>query len=408
MDFNKPIYHLPFTKMPFELKLAWRYFRTRRKGLVRWTSLVAVAGIAAGVAALIVTQAISKGFSSEMREKVLANTSHITIFAEAGKTNIADWRIIKGQVEGIENVENFSPTTYESAVISTDENSAYAVLRVQNSGFRVQGSEFEDQRPKTGNQISIGKELAEKLNLKSGDEAKIITLEKGETPKTSDVRIKDVFETGLYEYDSTWIFVDETNYLKLKTAEKFSPEIFSVAVRDIYRADETAGFIRKRLGTDFKVLDWQEANKPLFAALSLERKAALAVILLIIFIAVLNITTTLSLLVAERKLDIAILRTCGAKTKNLVTLFLFEGIILSSAGIFIGLAVGLTVCFLGNYFKLIGLSREVYSLHYIPFQAESADILLTVGLTFLLSLAAIVYPVLKASRIKPLENLRIG
>ncbi len=382
--------------MSFELKLAWRYFRTRRKNLVRFTSMVAILGIAAGVASLIVAQAIAKGFSDEMQDKVLSNTSHITIFNE-GNTNFSNSQIVKRSLEKIENVQKVEPTTYESSVISSEDISAYAVLRVQSSSFKNQ---------KNSIQVSLGKELAKKLNLKIGDEAEILTLENEETPKNSKVFIKDVFETGLYEYDSTWIFADEANYLKIKELQSFSPRVFSVSVKDIYRANETAEEIRKVLGNDFKVLDWQEANKPLFAALSLERKVAFSIILLIIFIASLNITTTLSLLINERKTDIAVLRTCGAKTRNLVSIFLFEGIILSLAGIIIGVTLGIVVCVLGNYFEVISLSKEVYSLSYIPFKPDFLNILLMVSLTFLLCLLAIIYPVLKASKIKPLEIFR--
>ncbi len=379
---------------------------------MRFTSFIAIVGIAAGVASLIIAQAIAKGFSDEMRNKVLKNTSHITIFNESN-TNFSNPQIIVQKIEEIENVQNIEPTTYESAVISFNENSGYGVLRVKEFPAKEQRSkeepkeETKNQRPKTKDQISLGKELAEKLKLKIGDEAEIITLENEETPNNSKVIVKDIFETGLYEYDSTWIFVDERNYLKLKNLQKFSPKIFSVSVKDIYKANETAEKIRNILGQDFKVLDWQEANKPLFAALSLEKKAAFAVILLIIFIASLNITTTLSLLVNERKTDIAILRTCGAKTKNLVAIFLFEGIILSLIGIISGVIIGLLVCFLGNYFKIISLSKEVYSLSYIPFRVDFSSVLLVIGLTFLLCLLAIIYPVLKASKIKPLEIFRM-
>ncbi|MGI8670121.1 MAG: FtsX-like permease family protein [Aridibacter sp.] len=385
--------------MSFEFKLAWKYFRSRRKSLVRFTSIIAIVGIAAGVASLIIAQAIASGFSNEMRDKVLNNTSHITIFDESN-TNFSNPEIITEKIKQIENVESVLPTTYESAVISSKENSSYAVLRVESK------KQSKVQSPKSKVQISLGKELAEKLKLNISDEAEIITLENSETPQNSKVFVADIFETGLYEYDSTWIFVDERNYLKLKNLQKFSPKIFSVSVKDIYKVDKTAVQIRHALGKDFKVLDWQEANKPLFAALSLEKKAALAVILLIIFIASLNITTTLSLLVNERKTDIAILRTCGAKTKNLVTIFLFEGIILSLIGIISGVILGLFICFLGNYFKIISLSKEVYSLNYIPFRVDFLNVLLVISLTFLLCLLAIIYPVLKASRIKPLEIFR--
>jgi cell division protein FtsX len=115
---------------------------------------------------------------------------------------------------------------------------------------------------------------------------------------------------------------------------QFTPSVLSVSVADIYRANETAENIRKTLGENFRVVDWQEANRPLFAALSLERKVAFAVIALIIFVAALNITTTLALLVGERRSDIAVLRTCGARSRSLMTIFLLEGVFLAFAGIF--------------------------------------------------------------------------
>jgi lipoprotein-releasing system permease protein len=177
-------------------------------------------------------------------------------------------------------------------------------------------------------------------------------------------------------------------------------------VVDIYKADETANEIRQKLGGNFKVIDWQEANQPLFAALSLEKRVALAIISLIIFIAALNITTTLALLVNERRLDIAVLRTCGAKAKSLILIFLLEGLTLGFVGIFCGLCLGLLGCFLGNYFKIVSISKEVYSLSYIPFRPDLETILLIISVAFLLCLAATVYPAFKASRIKPLENLR--
>ena len=178
---------------------------------MRFTSIIAVVGITAGVASLIVANAISTGFSDEMKSKVLSNTSHITIYGE-GKTSISNWQIVKGKVEKIENVESFEPTTYESSVVSTENDSSYAVLRVEKSVT----SALTDDLNVGQIQVSLGKELAKKLKLKVDDEAKLITLENEGTPNTSTVYIKDIIETGLFEYDSTWIFVDEANYLKVK------------------------------------------------------------------------------------------------------------------------------------------------------------------------------------------------
>jgi lipoprotein-releasing system permease protein len=377
----------------FELKLAWKYFRARRKSLARFTSVVAIIGIAAGVASLIIAQSLA---SDEMREKVLANTAHITIFTN-DNSEIENWREVKKQLENMENVREVLPTTYANAVVIGESATSYAVLRVQSP-------ESEDRKPST--EISVGARLAEKLNLKIGDKAEIVTLENHDASKRTFLTVGDVFQTGLYEYDASWIRVSPKAFAYLTDKAEFTPAILSVSVRDIYTANETANEIRAGLGESFKVVDWQEANQPLFAALSLERKAALAVISLIIFIAALNITTTLALLVNERKFDIAILRTCGAKTRSLISIFLFEGLFLGFTGISSGVGLGLLACFAGNYFKIISLSAEVYSLNYIPFHPNLLNILLIILIAFVLCLAATVYPAFRASRVKPLENLR--
>jgi lipoprotein-releasing system permease protein len=396
--------------MSFELKLAWRYFRMRRKSLARFTSFVAIIGIAAGVASLILAQSLARGFSDEMQNKILANTAHVSVFS-INETKIADWRIIKADLEKIENIQSVSATAYENSVIVGTRANGYAILKVKDR-VRITNDELQEktnERQITNSgqiSVSLGAVLAEKIGLKAGDEAQIITFANETTPQTSNVRVEETFQTGLYEYDASWIRISPEDFAELHQTSDFTPTILSVSVKDIYKADETAREIRQNLGENFRVLDWQEANQPLFAALSLERKVALATISLIIFIAALNITTTLALLVNERRLDIAILRTCGARMKNLMFIFLFEGLFLGFSGIFSGVVLGLLGCFVGNYFQIISLSAEVYSLHYIPFHPHLTNVLLIIFIAFLLCLVAIVYPALKASRIKPLENLR--
>jgi lipoprotein-releasing system permease protein len=386
----------------FEIKLAWTYFRSRRKSLARFTAIVAVVGIACGVASLIVAQSLTRGFRREMQDKILGNTAHITIF-QTNSREIQNWRTIKKGLEKIENVQSVSLTTYESAIIVSEKGASYAVLRAIQRG-EVPITNGEDQPI----EISIGAELAEKAGLKSGDEAKIIvsTDSNEVSPKTIAVRVRDTFRTGLYDYDSTWIYIQFEDLARSFDKNDFSPTVLSLAVRDIYAADETARKIREVLPPDFKVVDWQEANRPLFSALSLERKVSLAIISLIIFIAALNITMTLALLVNERRLDIAVLRTCGAQTRNLIAVFLLEGLFLGGSGIFLGTVLGLAICWFGNYFKIIDLPSQVYSLSYVPLSPNLADVLLIIAIAFGLSLTATIYPAWRAAKIKPLENLR--
>ncbi len=391
--------------MPFPIKLAWKYFRSTRKGLVRFTAVVAIVGIAAGVGSLIVAQALAKGFSDEISEKILSNTAHITV-TEWADAKISNWQIVKRTVGNIDGVENVVPTVYENAVISSAEGSGYAVIKVKNEPNQPPVDLISGKAKVENIKISLGHELAKKLKLKIGDEADIITLGQNEKPGSSTVTIGEIFETGLFEYDSTWIYISGSNYLNLKAQKEFSPTVFNVFVKDIFGADKTANQIRSSLGENFRVLDWREANKPLFAALSLEKKVSFAIILLIIFIAVLNVTTTLALLVNERKLDIAILRTCGARSGSIVLVFLFEGIILSLAGIVFGTIAGISACLLGNYFRIVRLSTEVYSIDSVSFNIDPVGVLVICAATFLMSFVATFLPALKVSKIKPLENIR--
>lgn len=393
--------------MNYELKLAAKYFRSRRKSLARFTAIVAIVGIAAGVASLIAAQALARGFQSEMQDKILANTSHITIY-QTNSDEIANWQDLKNDLEKIENVREISPTSYESALLVNGNVTSYAVLRVvQRKDAKTQSILNNEADAKI--KISLGKELAKKADLKIGDEVEIVlpTSQSEFAPKTSKTIVSDIFHTGLYDYDSTWIYLSLEDLAKIAQRKDFAPSVLSVSVKDIYRANETADKLRQILPKDYKIIDWQQANQPLFAALSLEKRVALAIILLIIFIAALNITTTLALLVNERRLDIAILRTCGAKTRSLILIFLYEGIFLGVLGIIFGIIFGLLSCFLGNYFKIISLPNEVYALNFVPLKTDANDIFTVVAAAFILVLLSTVYPAWQAAKIKPLENLQI-
>jgi lipoprotein-releasing system permease protein len=391
--------------MPFELKLAFKYFRARRKSLARFTAFVAVVGIAAGVASLIIAQALANGFSDEMRDKILVNTAHISI-SLIGGTEIHNWLEIKTKLQENKSVTKIIPTAYESAILVSANGNNYAILRTENQELENENQNQGETWNYELKTVSIGAELAKKSNLKPGDEAEIITIENDDTTKTTPVRVNEVFRTGLYEYDSTWIYIAPEKLASLRGQRNFAPTILNVSVADIYKSDTEAGKLRELLGENYRVIDWQEANRPLFAALSLERKVALAIIALIIFIAALNITTTLALLVNERRLDIAVLRTCGAKMRSLVAIFLYEGLFIAFSGIFLGVCLGLLGCFAGSYFRVVSISAEVYSLSYIPLRPTAGNILLIVFIAFVLCLLATVYPAFQASRIKPSENLR--
>ena len=381
--------------MLFELRLARAFLFTRRRSLARFTAAVAVVTLAAGVAALIVAQAIGNGFRAEMQAKILANTAHIAVLMKDG-SRIENWQESAAGIEKLANVSAVSPGAYESALLPGQNSTEYAVLKA-------------DEASPTGGQdvvVTVGNELAEKSGVTPGSKVRLLVFgDDGQTHEAT-VTVGGTFRTGLYEYDSTWINVSRSDMARLRGESSFTPSVLNISLKDIFRSAETAKEIRKTLDERFRVIDWQEANRPLFAALSTERRAATVVIVLIVLIAALNITTTLALVVNERRADIAVLKTCGTTRRNILTVFIVQGSGLAGAGILAGVLLGLAACSAANYFELVRLPPDVYSLGYIPLRIEPASVLLNTAAAFAIGFAATVYPAIKASRTRPLELLR--
>ena len=268
-------------------KLAYKFFRAKRKTLVRFTSVVAVVGIAVGVASLIAAQSLARGFQDEMRDKILKNTAHISIFRGDG-TEISNWQTIRERISTVNNIKSIAPASFANVVLLTEQTNNYALLYAEaKDEFQISIEQLQNENDQKI-PISIGRELARKANLKIGGVAEIITFDRQDAPQTSEIIIKEISETGLYEYDSTRIFVTPENFAALVGKNHFAPILLNISVADIYAANRTAAEIQNILGADFRTLSWQEANQPLFAALSLERKVSLAIISLIIFVAVLK------------------------------------------------------------------------------------------------------------------------
>ena len=201
--------------MNLSLKLAFRFFRTRRRSLARFTSLAAIVGIAAGVASLIIANALAKGFADEMQDKILQNTAHIAVSMKDGG-EIFNWQAISENIKQFETVENVSPTTYTNSIIIGTNAISYANLITK------------EVESKTKNQIeiSIGEKLAEKIGAKIGDEIELVTLENQSQPKRSRVLVSDILKTGIYDYDSTWIYISPEDFAFLNERKVISADVF--------------------------------------------------------------------------------------------------------------------------------------------------------------------------------------
>ena len=406
--------------MPYEIFLALRNLRSRQKRrLVRVTAFIAVVGIAVGVAALLVALALANGFRDEMRDKILRGTAHVTVMRSDGQS-MPDYQQVAARVANIEGVTSATGTTYDGAVAIGPKGSAYAVLRgidgrsaqttADISRSLVAGSVdhiFETRADQDLPAVVLGSELAVRTGLKEGDAAEIIAARSGFSSNGSKrhVRVAGIFRSGLFEYDSTWI------YLPLETAAAFSGDthaasVISVQVRNIYDVKQTSEKIQQALGSSYTTIDWQEANRPLFTALAFERLIGVVIIALIILIAALNITTNLILVVMERRRDIAILNAMGATGRSIMSIFVIEGAVVGLLGALAGVLLGAVAILIANRYQLISLPADVYSISSVPLNLHSCDMALAALIAFALSILATIYPARAASRIRPAETLR--
>jgi lipoprotein-releasing system permease protein len=334
--------------MPFELFLALRYLYSPRRGrAARVTSAAAILGIACGVAAYILASALAAGFRDEMQDKILRGTAHITVAPVSGAP-IVNADFVRRTIEATEGVRHASLTSYTGALLIGETANAYAVVRAVDPtsthaleelrrtliAGRIEESFSREAPTSNANGVStsnadsdappvpviIGAELAAQTGLTIGAAAQIIAAEPAlqtgaGLPRSNAARVVGIFRAGLHDYDATWVYAPLAPALSLGVSPGGAQRapVISVETTDVYRAPETAARLRERLGADWKIVTWAEANQALFAALELERRTIGAIISLVSVIASLNILTTLVLLVGERRRHIAILAALGAR-----------------------------------------------------------------------------------------------
>jgi len=362
--------------------------------------MAAVLGICMGVAALIVAFALSNGFRDEMRDKILQGTAHMSVLRADGRP-IDDYAELARRLREVDGVVSASATTYDGALARGSKGSGYAVLRgiendSQASRWLSEGSfaplfAASDQIPNA----VIGTDLAARLGVSVGD---VFQLLPANDTATRRLRVAGTFRSGLFEYDSTWIYVAFDN--------NHAASVMSVQVSDADNVKQVAANVSKVLGNSYTIIDWQQANQPLFSALALERRMGLFIIGLIIAIATLNITTMLILVVVERRRDIAILSALGATHAGVMLVFIIEGAVVGAIGAISGVVLGVALCLIGNHYKLVSLPADVYSISNVPLTPRPAEMFFAALVAFGLSVLATIYPARAASRLRPVEALR--
>jgi lipoprotein-releasing system permease protein len=414
--------------MPFELFIGLRYLKAKRKStFISLITLISVAGVALGVMALIIVLAVMTGFEEDLKEKILGTNAHIVVLSGGGAMD--DYPALLKKVQGIDGVVAATPFIYNQVMLSNGKNVSGVVLRgidvasdakVTNLHKSiVEGSleSLEDKAAKTPGLV-IGKELAKNLGLMRGDPVDVISpmgniTPFGMMPKLRHFQVVGIFNTGMFEYDSTLAYVslaEAQNFLGLGDTVTG----IQLKVRDVYRTGVLAQTINRELGPPYHARDWMQMNKNILFALKTEKSVMFIILTLIVLVAAFGIASTLFMVVMEKTRDIAILKSMGATSRSIMRIFVFEGVFIGVFGTAIGVLSGLLVAL--NLEPIVGLvqkvtgfelfSKDIYYLDHFPSQVIPSDVILISITAVAISFAATLYPSWAASRLSPAEALR--
>ncbi len=412
--------------MSYELFIGLRYLKAKRKQtFVSLITLISIAGVMVGVTALIVVIAVMNGFKEDLRDKILGVTSHVVISRFDG--NISKYQEVRAKVGEVSGVNAATPFIYTQVMISSRKAISGAVLRgiepktaskVINLPKNLRAGSLEELEAENKPEgmrstpgIILGNELARNIGALRGDPVTVISplgrlTPLGRVPRSQTFRVAGIFDSGMYEYDST------IAYVSLWAAQRFlgiGDRVTGIEVRvdDIYAADRVARAIGKALGGyPYWSRDWMRMNKNLFSALKLEKIVMFIILTLIILVAAFNIVGTLIMVVIEKTRDIAILKSMGATRRSIMKIFMIEGAVIGLVGTLLGLLGGYTLCTLLATYKFIELPSDVYYISTLPVQMNPLDVALIALAAIVITLAASVYPAWQASRFDPAEAIR--
>ena len=410
--------------MRFELFIAARYLRAkRRQAVIGVITAISVAGVAAGVASLIIALAITNGMRRDLQSRLLGSTAHVDLMRTAGD-GIRDWRTLLDHLRTQPHVVAAAPGLYGQVLVSRGPRSGGALIKgivpadertvsdLLQSVRQGSAAALEPSARVTGTlpPLVLGSDLAETLGASPGDSV-LVTSPQGELtplglqPRFVRFQLTGVFHSGFYQYDSSYAFVRLTDAQRL-FSEPDLISVISFKLDDLYRAPEIGRQLEAAAGRGYQATNWIEQNRELFRALRLEQYVTFIVIALIVCVAALNILIALTMLVMEKTRDIAVLMSFGVRPDQVRRIFLAQGLLISVTGTLIGLVIGYTLAWAGGHYRFIPLSAEVYSIDYLPFAPRAMDALIVTAVSLLTALLATLYPSSAAARILPAEALR--
>jgi len=403
--------------VPFELHIALRYLLAKRKqAFISVISLISTLGVTVGVMALVIALALMTGLQQELRDRILGSNPHIYVWNTKG---IADYHAEADTLRRVPHVIGAAPAILGQGLVSAGGETQPLQIQGIDPELEQQVTNLKGaitsgsldalvSRPDEVDGILLGKDLAAKLGVATGDS---VSLTMGTTlsplgllPRTRRLKVAGLFSLGLYQFDST------SAYLSLDVAKRLlgkdQVDLIQLKVDDIYAAPRIAQAIPAILGPNYVTQDWAEMNRSLFSALGLEKIAISLTIGLIVMVAALNIVASLILLVMEKHRDIAILKTMGASARSVSVVFMMQGLIIGLVGTAVGASAGYALSTILTRYQLIKVPVDVYQVSYMPFRVLPSNLAVVVAAAIVICFVATIYPARQAAKLDPVQALR--
>lgn len=416
-------------KIPIELEIGLKYTRSRRRkavgqrdGFLSFISGISMAGIALGVAALIVVLSVMNGFQKEVRDRMLSVLSHIEITSPNG---LSDWESVAQTLSRQPHVLGVAPMVQSQGLLSRAESMRGVMIRGVDPELEgrvsdlpkqfIRGS-MSDLKPGQFG-VVLGTQLAGTLGVRIGDRVNLLVPEgdltpAGMMPRMRALLVVGMIDSGHYEYDSSLAVMhwkDAAALLRMT-----DPTGLRVKVDDMQQAPEIAIRLAQVVPQALWVSDWSRSNRNWFAAVQTEKKMMFIILTLIIAVAAFNLVSTLVMTVTDKQADIAILRTMGASAGLVQRIFLVQGLAIGLLGSLLGVAFGLLIAlnidvivpFIEGVFRVQFLPRDIYFISQLPSDVRIDDVIKVGVMAFVLSILATIYPSRRAAQVRPAEALR--